>query len=49
MQERREKGMYYLCDEKYHTGHKCNRPRLYLLEGLEFEAKEEWREEENAD
>ena len=45
MQERREKGLCYFCDEKFHAGHKCNRPRLYLLEGLEFESDEERREE----
>jgi hypothetical protein len=43
MQERREKGLCYFCDEKYHQGHKCSRPKLYLLEGMEF--KEEGEEE----
>ena len=38
MQERREKGLCYNCDEKYQFGHKCSRPSLYLLEGLELEA-----------
>jgi len=37
MQERREKGLCYYCDDKYHIGHKCNRPKVYLLEGLEIE------------
>jgi hypothetical protein len=37
MQERREKGLYYYCDGKYHIGHNCNRPKVYLLEGLEVE------------
>ena len=37
MQERREKGLCYFCDEKYHLGHKCSRPKLYLLKGMEFE------------
>jgi len=37
MQERREKGLCYYCDDKYHIGHKCSRPRVYLLEGLEIE------------
>ena len=25
----------FFYDEKYYPGHKCNKPRLYLLEGLE--------------
>jgi len=37
MQERQEKGLCYYCDDKYHIGHKCNRPKVYLLEGLEIE------------
>jgi len=37
MQERREKGLCYYCDDKYHIGHKCSRPRVYLLEGLMIE------------
>jgi len=37
MQERREKGLCYYCDDKYHIGHKCSRPKVYLLEGLEVE------------
>lgn len=41
MQERREKGLCYFCDEKYHQGHKCSRPKVYLLEGMEFEGEEE--------
>ena len=44
MQERREKGLCYFCDERYQPGHKCNKPRLYLLEGMDFE-EEEWAEE----
>ncbi|XP_042950388.1 uncharacterized protein LOC122282508 [Carya illinoinensis] len=41
----REKGLCYYCDEKYHFGHKCTRPKLFLLEGL----GEEREEEEEAD
>ena len=40
MQERREKGLCYFCDDRYQPGHKCNRPRLYVLEGMEFEEEE---------
>lgn len=45
MQERREKGLCYFCDERYQPGHKCNRPRLYLLEGMDFEGEEVDEEE----
>lgn len=33
MKERREKGLYYHCDEKYSFGHTCKNPRIFLLEG----------------
>lgn len=46
MQERRDKGLCNFCDEKYHQGHKCSRPKLYLLEGMEFEGEEEEELEE---
>jgi len=46
MQERREKGLCYYCDEKYQAGYKCNKPRLLVLEGMEWEEKEETVEEE---
>jgi hypothetical protein len=45
MQERKTKGMCYYCDEKYQFGHKCTKPRLYVLEGMELEEKEEPVEE----
>lgn len=46
MQEKRDKGLCYNCDEKYHIGHKCNRPKLFLLEGVEIEGEHEEVEEE---
>lgn len=46
MQERREKGLCYLCDEKYQAEHRWNKPKLYLL-GVEFEEEKEWLEEED--
>lgn len=46
MQERRDKGLCYNCDEKYHAGHRCNRPKLYLLEGVEIGGDQEESEEE---
>ena len=45
MQERKEKRLCYLCDEKYQARHRCNMPRLYLLEGMEFEEDEGLEEE----
>ena len=46
MHERREKGLCYFCDEKYHPGHKCSMSKLYLLEGMEFEGEGEEKLEE---
>ncbi|KAA8530950.1 hypothetical protein F0562_005683 [Nyssa sinensis] len=48
MQERKDKGLCYNYDKKYQIGHRCSRPKLYLLEGLEWkvEAYEEKEEEE---
>ncbi|KAF5477456.1 hypothetical protein F2P56_004096 [Juglans regia] len=36
MLERRKKGLCYFCDDKWQPGHKCARPKLFLLEGMEF-------------
>ncbi|XP_035544590.1 uncharacterized protein LOC118347985 [Juglans regia] len=36
MVERRRKGLCYFCDDKWQPGHKCARPKLFLLEGMEF-------------
>lgn len=41
MQERREECLYYYCDDRFQQGHKCSRPRLYLLDGLELEAEDD--------
>jgi hypothetical protein len=46
MQEKREKLLCYNCDEKFQPGHRCNRPRLFLLEGVELGDSEEIRVEE---
>ena len=35
MQERREKGLCFNCDEKFHLGHECSKPIIFMLEGLE--------------
>lgn len=45
IQERREKGLCYYCDEKFQLSHRCNKPRLFLLEGMGIE--EVGEEEEN--
>ena len=45
MQERREKGLCYFCDERYQPGHKCNKPSLNLLERMDFEEEEGEAEE----
>lgn len=47
MQERRDKGLCYNCDEKFFIGHKCIKPRLYYLEGVESYEGEE--QENNSD
>ncbi|KAF5472135.1 hypothetical protein F2P56_008875 [Juglans regia] len=36
MLERHKKGLCYFCDDKWQPGHKCARPKLFLLEGMEF-------------
>ncbi|XP_035551104.1 uncharacterized protein LOC118349683 [Juglans regia] len=54
MQERRNKGLCYFCEDKWHQGHKCIKPNIYVLEGMnilddetiEDQDKEEIVEEE---
>lgn len=36
MQECRKKGLSYFCEEKWHQGRRCVRPKLYLMEGIDF-------------
>ncbi|XP_035549739.1 uncharacterized protein LOC118349426 [Juglans regia] len=36
MQDRRKKGLCYFCEDKWHPGHKCARPKLYVMEGMDF-------------
>lgn len=45
MQEMRYKGLCYYCDEEHQPRHKCNLPKIYLLEGMEVEPEEEEGEE----
>ncbi|KAA8524303.1 hypothetical protein F0562_010726 [Nyssa sinensis] len=41
MQERRAKGLCYYCDERFQPGHRCNKPKLFLLEGMKIEEIED--------
>ena len=33
--ERRKKGLFYNCDSNWHYGHKCQNPKLFLIENEE--------------
>jgi hypothetical protein len=46
MQERRERGLCYYCDDKYMPGHQCNRPKIFLLEGFNSEEEDAAQGEE---
>jgi hypothetical protein len=37
MRERREKGLCYYCDDKYSQSHVCKTPRIFLIQGMEWE------------
>ena len=39
MDERRKRGLFYNCDEKWGIGHKCKNTKLFLLEGIELACK----------
>lgn len=41
MQERKKRDLCWFCDEKYHTGHKCSKPKIYLLEGMVGEGEDD--------
>lgn len=53
MAKRREKRLYYNCDEVYTRGHKCVKPQLYLMVGDEEASDNEielnWQDEHEAD
>ena len=40
MKEMRKKGLCYYCEDKWHIGHKCRTPRIFLMEGLQKVPKE---------
>jgi hypothetical protein len=37
MEERRKKGLCYNCDSKWQFGHKCQTPKLFLIDSVEWE------------
>ncbi|XP_042952297.1 uncharacterized protein LOC122289392 [Carya illinoinensis] len=53
MKLRREKCLCYHCDSKWHPGHRCNSPKLYLIEEVEddsdesFEATSQFSDQSN--
>jgi adenine specific DNA methylase Mod len=47
MQDWMEKELYYSCDKKYQSDHRCNKPKLYLLEEWDLEEEEEKMEEKD--
>ncbi|KAH7537862.1 hypothetical protein FEM48_Zijuj03G0138200 [Ziziphus jujuba var. spinosa] len=40
--ERRAKGLYYYCDEKFLPGHCCIQPQLFMIDDPEIVLEEEW-------
>ncbi|XP_041009343.1 uncharacterized protein LOC121253391 [Juglans microcarpa x Juglans regia] len=40
MKMRREKGLCYHCESKWHPGHRCNSPKLYLIEEVVEESED---------
>lgn len=45
MQEKKNKGLCYYWNEKFHPSHRCNRPRIFLLETLNIDVDEKERVE----
>jgi hypothetical protein len=47
MEERRKNGLCYNCDSKWQYGHKCQTPKLFLIDAVEVgEGSQEVSEEE---
>jgi len=40
LQEKREKGLCYICDRKYTKGHKCVEKKLFYIDSEEEEEKD---------
>ncbi|KAF8389533.1 hypothetical protein HHK36_024048 [Tetracentron sinense] len=47
IKERRDKGLCYNCDEKFHIGHRCTSQRLFLMEGSWSDDYDDIRQEED--
>ena len=41
LEEKREKGLCYICDRKYTKGHKCAEKKLFYIDCEEEEEKEQ--------
>ena len=40
IEERRKKGLCFYCEEKWHNGHKCKSPKVFLMEGVQSQGLE---------
>lgn len=45
-QVKRDKGICFKCEEKYHPGHQCKTRRLNVISVLNEEIEDEWGDEE---
>jgi len=39
--ERRKQGLYYYCDEKYSTAHKCKEPKFFQIDSTDHSSSEQ--------
>ena len=46
LEERKEKGLYFNCDNKYSKGHKCGEKKLFYIDFEEEEEQEQEQEKE---
>lgn len=49
MEERRKKGLRYNCDSKWQFGHKCQTPKLFLIDTVELVEESNEMEEQGED
>ena len=47
LEEKREKGLCYICDSKYTKSHKCAKKKLFYIDCEEEEENEQEEEEMN--
>ena len=40
IEERRKKGLCFYCEEKWHNGHKCKSPKVFLMERVHSQGLE---------